>query len=71
MRLQNRYFLVHLRLDPPRRTDARVHQDASSMSQLPSVTTCSDNSKPYMMLNGLDESYMMHEGFAIIRAGGE
>ena len=35
------------------------------------LTTCSDDSKPYMILKGLDQSYTNHIGFAIIRASGE
>ena len=38
---------------------------------LPFLTTCSDDSKPYMILKGLDEGYKNHVGFAIIRASGE
>ena len=38
---------------------------------LPFLTTCSDDSKPYMILKALDESYKNHIGFGIIRAGGE
>ena len=39
--------------------------------QLLFLTTCSDDSKPYMILKALDESYKNHIGFAIIRAIGE
>ena len=35
------------------------------------LTTCSDHSKPYMILTALDQSYKNHIGFAIIRATGE
>ena len=35
------------------------------------LSTCSDDSKPYMILKALDESYKNHIGFAIIRAIGE
>ena len=35
------------------------------------LITCSDDSKPYMILKALDESYTNHIGFAIIRASGE
>ena len=35
------------------------------------LITCSDDSKPYMILKALDESYKNHIGFAIIRASGE
>ena len=35
------------------------------------LTTCSDDSKPYMILKALDESYKNHIEFAIIRASGE
>ena len=35
------------------------------------LTTCSDDSKPYMILKALDESYKNHIGFPIIRATGE
>ena len=38
---------------------------------LPSLTTCSDDGKPCMILKALDESYKNHVGFAIIRASGE
>ena len=34
--------------------------------QLLLLTTCSDDSKPYMILKALDESYKNHIGFAII-----
>ena len=34
-------------------------------------TTCSDDSKPYMILKGLAEGYKNHVGFDIIRASGE
>jgi len=40
------------------------------VAPLPFFTTCSDDSKPYMILKGLDESYKNHVGFAIIRARG-
>ena len=36
-----------------------------------SLTTCSDDSKPYMILKALDKSYKNHIEFAIIRASGE
>ena len=39
--------------------------------RLPFLATCSDDSKPYMILKALDESYKNHIGFAIIRASGE
>ena len=35
------------------------------------LTTCSDDSKPYMILKALDKSYKNHIGFAIIRASDE
>ena len=39
--------------------------------RLPFLNTCSDDSKPYMILKALDESYKNHIGFAIIRASDE
>ena len=39
--------------------------------QVPFLTTCSDDSKPYMILKGADKGYKNHVGFAIIRASGE
>ena len=35
------------------------------------LTTCSDDSKPYMILKALDESYKNNTGFGIMRASGE
>ena len=35
------------------------------------LITCSDDSKPYMILKALDESYTNRIGFAIIRASDE
>ena len=35
------------------------------------LTTSSDDSKPYMILKALDESYKNHIGFTIIRSSGE
>ena len=35
------------------------------------LITCSDDSKPYMILKALDESYKNHIGFAIIRVTGD
>ena len=35
------------------------------------LTACSDDSKPYMILKALDESYKNHIGFAIIRSSSE
>ena len=35
------------------------------------LTTCSGDSKPYMILKALDESYKNHKGFGIIRASGD
>ena len=35
------------------------------------LTTSPDDSKPYMILKALDESYKNHIGFVIIRASGE
>ena len=48
-----------------------VHKPSARSGALPSLTTCSDDSKPYMILKALDESYKNHIGFAIIRASGE
>ena len=39
--------------------------------QLLFLTTCSDDSKPYMILKALDESYKNHIKFAITQAIGE
>ena len=39
--------------------------------RLPFLITCSDDSKPCMILKALDQSYKNHIGFAIIRAIGE
>ena len=36
------------------------------VAPLPVLATCSDDSKPYMVLKGLDESYKNHVGSAII-----
>ena len=35
------------------------------------VTTCSEHSKPYMILVSLIKGFQNHIGFAIIRASGE
>ena len=35
------------------------------------LATCADDSKPYMIVKALDESYKNHIGFAIIRASDE
>ena len=43
----------------------------ATFARLPFLATCSDDSKPYMILEGLDESYKNHVGFAIIRARDE
>ena len=38
---------------------------------LPSLTTCSDDGKPHMLVKALDQSYKNHVGSAVIRASGE
>ena len=42
-----------------------------TVSCLPFLTSCSDDSKPYMILKAFDESYKNHIGFATIRASDE
>ena len=49
----------------------RGHGAELMVPRLAFLTTCSDDSKPYMILKALDESYKNHIGFAIIRASGE
>ena len=39
--------------------------------RLPFLNTCSNDSKPYMILKALDDDAKNHIGFAIIRAIGE
>jgi hypothetical protein len=48
-----------------------LYTDMAERLQLLFLTTCSDDSKPYMILKALDESYKNHIGFAIIRASDE
>ena len=43
-----------------------LYMRAMMVARLPFLTTCSDDSKPYMILKGLDESNKNHIGFASI-----
>ena len=66
-------FLLQVGLLVPGTTSG--HQKKATLGRTSAaaitVTTCSDDSKPYMILKALDESYTNHIGFAIIRARGE
>ena len=56
--------------NPFRRTVSHVIQPSLMVACLAFLTTCSDDSKPYMILKALDESYKNHVGFVIIRVRG-
>ena len=43
-----------------------LYMRAMMIALLPFLTNCSDDSKPYMILKGLDESSKNHIGFASI-----
>ena len=47
---------------------SRLYKRSLMVLRLPFLITCSDDSKPCMILKALDQSYKNHIGFAIIRA---
>ena len=65
----NRGMAMRLTLSRTK-TNGLVERSAT-FAHLSFLTTCSDDSKPYMILKGLDESYKNHIGFAIIGASDE
>ena len=75
--LQYRYSAVvksenkTVRFNPYRTPVSYMIQHMAGRRRLLLLTTCSDDSKPYMILKALDESYKSHIGFAIIQARGE
>ena len=60
-----------VRLTLSGRPYSALYRRSLVVPRLPFLNTCSDDSKPYMILKALDESYKNHIGFAIIRASGE
>ena len=74
--MQNLKFLS----DPPPKLTAiplsgrpysALYRRSLVVPRLPFLNTCSDDSKPYMILKALDEDSKNHIGFAIIQAIGE
>ena len=47
---------------------SREDRGIAGRQRIPCLTSCSDDSKLYMVLKALDESYKNHIGFAIVRA---
>ena len=62
--------LVQATLQNSTKSHERGWTPAATPSPTLFLTTCLDDSKPYMILKALDESYKNHVRFAIIQASG-